>query len=236
MSVDLDRAAQAKFEPGIAREGRIGRDAYGEHHHVARDGVVFGGMNEQRPFRIGVDRAIPSMCVFKSRSIPASLRRLWTMAAMSGSMSFITWELRCTIATSMPRSRRFSAISSPMNPAPTTTAREARSASTKCLDRVGVLDRPQGEHARIVHAGYIRHHRTRARRQDETIVGLPVERSVVEATHDDMPSLAVDRDDLLPHAHVDAKARLEALGRLQRQLALVGDDVSHVIRQAAVRV
>ena len=56
-----------------------------------------------------------------------------TIAAISGSMGPMTWSNASTTVTKTPRARRFSAISRPMKPAPTITARSGRLASTYSL-------------------------------------------------------------------------------------------------------
>ncbi len=50
---------------------------------------------------------------------------------MSASKGLMRWRGRCTMVTSSPSSRRFSATSRPMNPPPHTTAERGPSASMK---------------------------------------------------------------------------------------------------------
>ena len=66
---------------------------------------------------------------------PFSIKCWWTSAAIEKSMGAITWLPISTIDTCAPNACRFSAISSPMNPAPITTARRGGRLLTYALMR-----------------------------------------------------------------------------------------------------
>lgn len=72
--------------------------------------------------------------------------------------------------------------------------------------------------------------------EDELVVGFEVGRAVVEPAHRHGFGGAVDGDDLLMGARIDAEAPPEAVGSLQGEPRAVPDDAAHVVGQPAVRV
>lgn len=100
----------------------------------------------------------------------------------------------------------------------------------------GVFHGAKREDASVVYAGKVGLDGFRAGGKDEAVVGFLVFQPVFEVADEHGFRLAVDFDGFLAYAHVDVEAVAEAFGALQRELALVRDDVAHVIGQAAVGV
>lgn len=125
-----------------------------------------------------------------------------------------------------------------MKPPPMTTARSS------LLDEfVGALFHGEGvfhgakrEDASVVYAGKVGLDGFRAGGKDEAVVGFLVFQPVFEVADKHGFRRAVYSNDLLAYAYVDIEALTEAFGALQRELALVRNDVAHVIGQAAVGV
>ena len=102
------------------------------------------------------------------------------------------------------------------------------------LDAQRVRDVAQGVDGAAIQAGKVRHEGRRARGDEELVIRLGIG-SAARLAHGDRMGRAVDLRDLAVHAHVHVEARAEALGRLQGQVVLVGDDAAHVVRQSAIR-
>ena len=103
------------------------------------------------------------------------------------------------------------------------------------LDAVGVVHIAQGEDALLADALEGRTHGRGAGREEQLVVGLLVGGAVGTA-HGYGLAGGVDGHGLVLHAHVDAEALPERLGRLHQQLGTIFDDAADVVRQAAVGV
>ena len=147
----------------------------------------------------------------------------------------MTWSSICTRVTRTPRSARFSAVSMPMNPPPTTRARAGDAARRKSSRAEGVLHRAQGEDA-VPLPDKGRADGRRARRIDELVVTLPIFAAALRLAHAHLLFRARDLDDLAADAHVHVEAAAETFRRLQREFGAVADDPADVVRQPAVRI
>ena len=103
------------------------------------------------------------------------------------------------------------------------------------LDLVHVADAAQHLDGGVVDAGQRRPQRLGAHAQGQLVVGLGVLLAAVDLADRDGLLLAVDRDHLGGDAHVDVERLAQALRGLQQQAVAIGDDLAHVVRQAAVR-
>jgi hypothetical protein len=185
------------------------------------------------PLAVGSNPDSPSP---RWRVTPCASRCSRTGSAISASSGGITCGSFSRIVTCRSRRARFSAISRPMKPPPTTTARAGRRASIQCRMRSESGMVPHREDARQIDAGQRRTHRRRARREHQRIVGLVAVGAVlVEGAHADRAARPVDRRHLMARLHADVEALLKEIGGRHQQAALLGNDVADEVRQPAIR-
>src|SRR3974390_3045104 len=169
-----------------------------------------------------------------STAVPSPPSPAAPSTASSGSSTVSTWGAASTTVVRMPRCDRFSAVSSPTNPAPITTAQWGVSRARRAGAPPRALHGP--EHGHAVEAGERRPDRRRTRAEDEAVVAeldlLPAARW----PQGDRPQHGVDGDDLGVHPDVEAKALVQALRRHQQQVLLVLNHAADVVGQATVGV
>ena len=144
LPVGDDAAAWADREPGGARQLRLGRTPIARITRSASSRAPDSAITTSPPVVTASISARPSsMC---SRT-PLASRCCMIGAAISGSSGGITCRSFSSTVTPRPRRIRFSTISSPMKPPPTTTAVLApRSAIQARIRRVSG-NAPHGKHA-----------------------------------------------------------------------------------------
>ena len=152
----------------------------------------------------------------------------------------MTWFSFSTSVTSSPRWAKFSTISRPMNPPPTTTARFGfvttwmpgvrvhpglglLAAVQPLADGPGVRDGPHGEDPGQVDAGQRRPDRGRAGRQHQLVVGLGRDLAGRDVAQVHGLLLRRDGDRLAAGPHVDVEHGAEHLLRRHQQARLLRD-------------
>ncbi len=125
--VDDDRPAGIDGQSGGNSQCGLRPHSDRHQHQVGRE---YGSIRELDIDAVAGDRRIAVTDVAKCSRTPAPSNAASTLWAISGSRTGSTCEASSTIATSKPRCRNASATSTPMNPAPITTARRAPAAAS----------------------------------------------------------------------------------------------------------
>ena len=113
--------------------------------------------------------------------------------------------------------------------------RRARVILEQLDDAVHVRDAAQRADARVVDAGDRGAQGRRAGREDERVVRLGVHLAGASLADRDLLGVAVDREHLVPCAHVEGEGLTQALRRLQEQGVALLDVSADVVREPAVR-
>ena len=109
-------------------------------------------------------------------------------------------------------------------------------AAHKVVDLQGVLHRAQGEQLLQPRAGQLRLGGEGAGGEEELVIGVLKDLACGQVAHCDGFPLRVDGLHLMAHLHLHPEPLPEALGGLEGQVLLVGDDAPDVVGQAAVGI
>ena len=227
-----DAALDAPLKPRRVGEGRIGRDADGQHHHVGAQRLFAG--QEHLDAVLACFEALHGTAQRQVHPVGAHL-----LVDKGGHVGV---EGVHEVARPLHDGHvqpQVAQVLGHFQADETAAAHNGRARAFRVdelLHGEGVLHGAQGEQAIESYAGKLRPRGAGAGREDELVVGLFEHLSGFKIAHGHHMARRVDGLHFVAYAHVHVEAGAEALGGLQGEGALVGDGAADVIGQAAVGV
>ncbi len=190
----------------------------------------------------GITRPSPRvtpLAVTSETATPVSTTTPWevssaaTRMASSGSSGVRIWSTASTTVTAIDLCARFSAVSSPMNPA-TDDHGTARTSRHVGCEPFRVFDRAQ--HASPFEARYGGSDRDRTGTQHELVVPEGLGSTVNCGARGDLVISGIDTDHLGVDPDVETEPIKEGVGRLKQQVVLILDHTPDEIGEPAIGV
>ena len=231
--VDSDAVFDPQCKPGLCRQAALGPHAQGQQHRVGGQG---------RP-RLGADGQPSAVCRLDAgQSLPQRQRNSLLPQMGMNKAGHIGVQLTEQLGLLFENRDRQTAPVQVFGhlytdkTAPHNHGRPESLLLQRMADAQGVLHRAQREHAGQIDSGQGRTDRLSSGGKQQPVIGFGIGLPGLKIPHGNGMRRAVDRERLMPDAHIDVEAPAEAHGGLQRQLSRVGNHAAHIIRQPAVCV